>query len=493
MIASLSGYGTTVSTLSKTDGCVAKEPVHHDLACQNGSRSRAIAFACLLWALIMSEGYDFGVLNGAIVRIKEDLQCSAFEISLLVAVTPLSVIPGSLIGGALADWVGRWRSLLFCCMVLAAGPLGMACCSSKVALFAFRALVGTGIGAGLVVVSMYLAEVSPTDLRGRLTLLEDVGLTVGMLLGYFANLLLLGMEDDWRWMLGLGAVVPLAVLSMLFLPLVPESPRWLFAVGKEDSAEETLMAFVGRAEAQRSIAAMRAQQREVEERRQQAAGGKSSGSPQLSDWSSSVGDLRRSAGLRRMLTAGSAVCIGQTACGYLAIAYYSSSMLKDSIGERRAFMATISMGVAKLLVEVVVVLVLEQVGRRPLLLASAAATTAASAWLAFAFMFSLGAMEQALGFLLFMAGFSLGLGPICLVYIAEVFPTEWRAKGMSIVLFLSRSVGVASTVAFPLLIEYVGAGRTFMLQVAVNVALFIALWRVVYETGGQSLEELAKV
>eukprot|EP00443_Scrippsiella_acuminata_P132483 CAMPEP_0115759926 /NCGR_PEP_ID=MMETSP0272-20121206/99730_1 /TAXON_ID=71861 /ORGANISM="Scrippsiella trochoidea, Strain CCMP3099" /LENGTH=331 /DNA_ID=CAMNT_0003205565 /DNA_START=223 /DNA_END=1217 /DNA_ORIENTATION=+ len=331
----------------------------------------------------MSEGYDFGVLNGAIVRIKEDLQCSAFEIFLASGRCHAVVSHTWLLDRRRLSRLG-WPLALFAVLLhgLSGGATWHGMLFLKVALFAFRALVGTGIGAGLVVVSMYLAEVSPTDLRGRLTLLEDVGLTVGMLLGYFANLLLLGMEDDWRWMLGLGAVVPLAVLSMLFLPLVPESPRWLFAVGKEDSAEETLMAFVGRAEAQRSIAAMRAQQREVEERRQQAAGGKSSGSPQLSDWSSSVGDLRRSAGLRRMLTAGSAVCIGQTACGYLAIAYYSSSMLKDSIGERRAFMATISMGVAKLLVEVVVVLVLEQVGRRPLLLASAAATTAASAWLA---------------------------------------------------------------------------------------------------------------
>jgi len=449
-------------------------------------------FACLLWALIMSEGYDFGVLNGAIVRIKADLNCTSFEVSLLVSITPLAFMPGSLIGGALADWAGRWRSLVFCCVLLVAGPLGMATCSSKASLFFWRALVGAGIGAGLVVVSMYLAEVSPADMRGRLTLIEDVGLTLGMLLGYSSNFALLGMEDDWRWMLGLGAVVPLLVLCLLFLPQVPESPRWLFAMGKEDLAEETLTAFVGHAEAQSSMAAMRDQQRQAEERQWQS-GCKSSGSRQMSNWSSSVGELQRSAGLRRMLAASAAVGIGQMACGYLAMAYYSSSVLKETLGQRRAFMATIGMGVAKLLVELVVVLVLERVGRRPLLLASAVCTTFASAWLAVAFTFSLGPTALVLGFLFFMAGFSLGLGPVCFVYMAEVFPTEWRAKSMAIVLFFGRVVGVTTTIAFPLLVERVGAGPTFTIQAAMNVVVIAVMWRFVYETGGQSLEELTKL
>lgn len=444
-------------------------------------RRRVIAFACLLCLILVSEGYDIGVLNGAVVLMQEDLGFSTLDISMVVTATPLFVMPGSLVGGAFADAFGRRFALGVCCLLLVLGPLGMALSVSVGLMLAFRALVGFAIGVSFVVVSLFIAEVAPTDMRGRLTALNEVFLTFGILFGYAANWLLLGIPNDWRWMLGLGSLLPLFMLLTVSMPQFPESPRWLFKKGRADEAERVLTMFVGKEEAHRDIKSMSAQLDSA-----------SSTDEEFVTWHQifcSWHDPK----VRRMFLAGVTVVCGQMLCGYLAMTYYSSTVLKHTMSERAAFMATTVMGVVKLLVLVLALVILDRVGRRPMLLTSSCICGLACVWLAIAFTADFGDVMQGFGFSLFMAGFSLGIGPLTFVYASEVFATRWRAKGIAVSVFVSRIFGVISTYVFPLLLQRIGLSKTFWFMSALNVLVAGLLWAFVYETHGKSLEELERL
>mmetsp|Transcript_123004 Transcript_123004/g.200050 ORF Transcript_123004/g.200050 Transcript_123004/m.200050 type:complete len:476 (+) Transcript_123004:157-1584(+) len=460
------GYGAT-NEASLTTAAAGIEKLY---------RHRVILFTCFLCLVVVAEGYDIGVLNGAVVRMKDNLGLSTLQISLVVTMTPLFLMPGSLAGGAVADACGRRGALVLCCALLVGGPLGMALSTSPILLMVARAVVGFGIGMGYVVVSMYIAEVAPAEMRGRLTTLEDVFLNVGILLGYFVNWLLYGMPNDWRWMLSLGSILPFLVCAALFHPHMPESPRWLHARGRDAEAEEVLTYFVGAEESKQAVNAMAEQGQKGEKE-------------EFVTWRSVLCSWHDKP-VRRMLLAGIAVACASTACGYLAVAYYSSTVLKMSMSERTAFAATVVMGVAKLLVVIFVLMVLEQTGRRILLLASTVLCGFACAWLAVAYAVQAHGWIQALGFIIFMAGFSLGLGPITLLYISEVFATRWRGKGMALAIFVSRMFAAASTLVFPVLIEAIGVSTSFLLLTGMNGCLVFLIWAFVFETHGLTLESV---
>merc|ERR1719379_233472 len=316
------------------------------------------------------------------------------------------------------------------------------------------------------------------DMRGRLVTLEDIFLNVGILAGYSMNYLLLGQKNDWRWMLGLGSILPFVVFVFLFLPQIPESPRWLFMTGCEAEAENVLARFVGAEEARQDIESMRVQKRE--------------GKEEFVTWWHLLCSWKDRS-LRKMLLAGCTVAVAQMACGYLALSYYSSTILATLMSKERAFLATILMGFVKLFVVLMVFVLLERAGRRPMILASLGITIVACAYLAVFFMLNANWLILALGLCLFMAGFSLGLGPLTFVYVSEVFVTEWRGKGMGSALFMSRIVGVASVLSLPLLVEGNGVSNTLWLQCGFGAITLVCVWGLVSETHGKSLEDMRQL
>jgi len=441
---------------------------------------RIVALSCVVCLAVVAEGYDISVLNGAIVLIQNDLGISTWEVSLVVAMTPLFVIPGSLIGGSLGDRHGRRFALIVTCALLSVGPLFMALAPSFAYLLAARCLVGIAIGMGIVTVSAYLGEISGANMRGRVIVLQEVFLNFGMLAGYIASYLLLGVKHDWRWMLAFGSVLPCCLLFGLMCPQVPESPRWLYMHGREKDAHEVLLAFLNKAEAD---AAMKAMELECER----------SPKREFATWMELLAEVKKGGPTRRIFLAGVCVTCSQMICGYLAVAYYSSLILKESMSEKSAFLGTVAMGLAKFLVVLFVVAVIERFGRRSMMLSSMAVMSFACAWLACSFWLTWGGMAKVAGLMAYMAGYSLGLGPICYVYVTEIFRTELRAKGLAISIFLSRIVGVMSVLLFPLFTNYLGSHIAFSVQAVVNVFAFCILWMLTLETHGLPLEDVEKL
>mmetsp|Transcript_115720 Transcript_115720/g.334239 ORF Transcript_115720/g.334239 Transcript_115720/m.334239 type:complete len:486 (-) Transcript_115720:162-1619(-) len=470
-------YGA-IPELSAEDKASGKCVVTH------GGDRRAIFLSCLLAALIVSEGYDLGVMNGAVVLIKEDLGLTTVETSLLVTTSSVSAIFGAMFGGHLADSLGRIRALMASCLLLFLGPLGMALSKSLVCLVLFRAGVGMGIGSAIVVAGLYLAEVSPPKLRGRLVAAQEVGLTLGVMLGYAGNTMLFGVSNSWRWMIGLGCVLPMLVGALLALPQVPESPRWLFQAGREEEAEATLRLFIDDEDARICLSRMHEQKLEYLKGRSLGDG--------FSDWHQVAKEVKTDAKVRRMFVAGTLVMVTQIACGFTVLMYYSSIALKSVMSTQDAFRLTLLMGVSKVIFVGIAMAMLERVSRRSILLVSCAMVTVANAFLYLAFTLEPSKWALATGLVAFAAGHGIGLGPVTFVYLAEVFGTAWRGKGMACALGTSRFGAVFITFGFPLIFEAAGASVTFAGQTLLSAVLSIAMFAIVHETGSQSLESLAE-
>jgi len=435
--------------------------------------------AVFSWSVLnlgIALGYNCGVLNGALVRIKDEMSMTTWQTSMIMSATPLMFIFAAPLAGAFADAYGRKVAMMITCCALSAGPCAMALVSHMWQLIVTRLVVGFGIGMGVVILSTYVAELAPSKFRGQLLTLSEVFQYVGMLLGYMLDYLLAGIHNDWRWMLGIGAIPSGLCLLGVLTPAVPESPRWLFMQGHTTKAKEVLANFLSAAEAKSTYSSMMCQSLESSD----------------TSWRHFFATCKEKGRRRALLTS---ICLGiaNTSCGSLVMGYYYSTVLSHTMSEQGAFMATFVMGVVRLVSGGYTILVLEKVGRRPMILISTMIQALASAWFACSFVWDLGWFAQSAGVSLFMAGYCMGLGPLTLVFISEVLSTEVRAKGVGFSLFFSRIAGFSSTLLFPILLDIFGYSMVFLLQAVVGLIFFMVLSRFIVETNGMRLEEMEKL
>lgn len=186
-------------------------------------------------------GADIGVMSGAVIFIKKDLNITSVQVEILVGCLNVCSLFGSLASGKTSDWIGRRYTIMVAAATFLIGAILMGLAPSFPFLMAGRVVAGIGVGYSLMISPVYVAELSPALTRGFLTSLPEVFISVGILIGYISNYALSGLPSDtsWRLMLGLAAfpaiVVALGVLAM------PESPRWLVMKGKIEEAKKVLI------------------------------------------------------------------------------------------------------------------------------------------------------------------------------------------------------------------------------------------------------------
>ncbi len=425
-------------------------------------------------------GYDTGVISGALLYMKDDLGLTTTQEAVVVSALlfPGAAV-GALLGGRLADALGRKGSLLVCAGLFLLGALGCAVAPNFSVMLVARILLGLGVGAAAATCPLFLAEMAPADRRGRMVTINELMIVTGQMLAFIMNAVLDALIKDphvWRWMLGIAAVPAVALFVGMFF--LPDSPRWYAVKGRLDDTKRVLALSRGEAEAaeEYNIIAEHAK-RDMRE-----------------DKGAAVRDLRAFPWMRRTLWIGCGLATVQQATGINTVNYYAPTILESTgLGTSAALTATIAVGVTSVIMTIVGIVLLGYFNRRPLLLIGFSGVACSQLVLALSFLLPestfrsyliLGAM---LVFVAFVQGF---IGTLVWLLLSEIFPMAIRGFAMGIAVFVLWCVNALISFVFPILVEAAGATVTFGLFVLINLMSIVFVARFVPETRGRTLEEL---
>jgi len=416
-------------------------------------------------------GFDTAVIAGATEALKVVYALKPAAVGLTVSAALFGTIIGAIFGGVPGDRYGRRASLRITAILYLISALGCAFSFDWYSFVAARFIGGLGIGASSVLGPMYIAEIAPAKLRGRLVGFFQFNIVFGILVAYFSNYAIGTMGfggAEWRWKMGIAALP--AILFLLLLLAIPESPRWLAKRGRLGEAEDVLKSS-GDPNYRQELA-------EIVE------------SVDRKHWSTDEPLFTRKYRVPIFLAVSIAVFNQFT--GINAILYYTNSIFaKAGFTKVSADLQTVAIGATNLLFTIAAMTVIDRIGRRKLLLIGSVGMTFALAGVAAVF-FS-GAHQGLLVWCLvgFIAFFAFSQGAVIWVYLSEIFPTRVRAKGQSLGSFTHWIVNAGIAFLFPVVAEASG-GIPFVFFAVMMVVQFFVVLKYFPETKGFSLEEMQK-
>ncbi|MDQ0189779.1 sugar porter family MFS transporter [Alicyclobacillus cycloheptanicus] len=423
-------------------------------------------------------GYDQGVISGAIGYLQTDFHLSAGLMGFVSASIPLGAMAGVILAGVVSDRAGRKPVLLLAGLLFVVSSLGCAAAHSVAMLVVFRLIGGLGIGVASMVSPMYISEISPARIRGRLVGTNQLGVVLGILIVYIVNAVIANEHtaswdqlSGWRWMFGVGAVPGILFFILLFG--VPESPRFLVKQGKAEHALSILQRINGASVARTELSSITASlQREFTER-------------------GVVGELFKK-GLRVALLVAVVLAVMQQFTGVSAVAYYAPIIFKDSgAGANAALIETVFIGALKVIFTIVLMLLIDRVGRRTLLLVGASAMAVFLIALGVSFAMAHVSVGLVLAcILLHTIAFELSWGGGVWIVISEIFPTRIRGQAMAIGSFALWGATYLVTQFFPVMMHHFGATITFFIFALMCILMFLFTLRFLPETKGKTLEEI---
>ena len=434
-------------------------------------------------------GYDTGVISGAIEPLTARFALGDFMKGWASGCVLAGCAAGVLIAGPVSDRFGRRPAMFLAAMLFLVSALGTALPADIVTFILFRILGGLGIGVASTTTPMYIAEITPARLRGRMVAANQIAIVGGIAATAFANYFIAAAGDQawlvstgWRWMFGAGAGP--AILFGLLLLAIPESPRWLVEQHREDRATGVLTKVGGAAFAQAEVAAIR----------ESLAGETGSWRDLLS---------RR---LRRPLLAGAALAILQQVTGINVFLYFGATIFKNmsaSTGVDAGLLQQIVINGAGVLFTGVAIATVDGWGRKPLMLAGTAGMGAS--------LLAMGASAQFMGdaasasqwmlviILVYIACFSLSVGPVTWVILSEIFPTAVRGRALGLATFFLWTADYIVTQTFTLMdakdswfVRSFHHAFPFYVYAAFCAVLLVVVRCWIPETKGRSLEEIER-
>jgi sugar porter (SP) family MFS transporter len=414
-------------------------------------------------------GYDTSVISGAMLFLRTDFHLTDVQLEFAVGIALAGALVGAGVAGYCADHWGRRATLLGIGVGFGGFAILSGLATGLVTFSIARFFVGACIGVASLVTPLYLAEMSPARIRGALVSLNQLAITIGICVAYFVDYEL-AASQNWRWMF-LTAVLPalVLILGMIFLP---ESPRWLAQAGFRDRA---LTGFRRLGRGEEAAVELEDVERLLTEE-QEGFG------------------LLLQPGFRVAVFVGIGLAVFQQITGINTIIYYSPEILRMSgyPSAKAAIFAAGIIGVVNVLITVVSVLLVDRLGRRFLLLFGTAGMAVALMAVGFAFhrhTTGSGVFYAVIAYIIF---FGIGLGPIVWLLISEIYPTRIRGKAMSLAILTVWGANwlVAST--FLSVIHGVGPAITFWIFAAFCVLAFGFCFVFVPETKGKSLEDIER-
>lgn len=420
-------------------------------------------------------GYDIGIIAGALEFMKPALSLSASQMSLIVAAVLGGGSLATLIGGPVADWIGRKPIMLISGAVFIVGVILSAMAVDFYSALGGRLVQGVGVGLITIVVPLYLVEVMPPSIRGRSVTLFQLFLTIGILAGYLVGYFF-NASGDWREMF-LTALVP-GIGFFLLGVVLPRSPRWLIKRGLNDAARAALARTHSAEEAETTYSELAAQVAEENT---------------STRWS-----LLLAPGYRKAFAIAVAIGILQQLTGINTLLQFNTVILNQSglSSGASAALGSVSIGLTNFVVTIIGLMLIDRLGRRPLLIIGTAGSTIALAFIALVHLFTAASVLQGyatlVGVLVFIVFYAVGPGIVVWLAISEVLPLAIRAKGMAIALFANSLMSAALAAVFMDIVSVTGYSGAFgLLAIAAFLYLLIAIFPLP-ETKGRKLEEIEK-
>jgi len=416
-------------------------------------------------------GYDIGVISGAILFIKKDFSLSAGVEEIVVGSVLLGSLVGAAVGGILADSFGRRKLLMVTAFVFGFGAIAASLAPDTAWLIAARIVAGAAIGIASFVAPLYISEIAPVDIRGKLVSINQLALTGGIVVSYLIDYVFADTQA-WRWMFAM-ALIPAAAFGF-GLMFIPDSPRWLVSRGRAVQARAALTRIRPPEEVEDELG-----------RIQHSVG------QQQASWSELLSPMLRSA-----MIVGVGLAIAQQITGINTVIYYAPTILRLAglSSASVAILASVGVGAVNVVLTMAAMQLIDRVGRRPLLLVSLAGMALSLFVLGLAF-----ALPQASGNLGWIAlsslmgyvgSFAIGLGPVFWLVLSEIYPLHIRGRAMSIGTTVNWSVNLIVALTFLTLTQVLGNAATFWLYGIVSVGAWLFAFFLVPETKDKTLEEI---
>ena len=431
-------------------------------------------------------GYDTAVISGTIGFVKLQFGLNTAMEGWFVSSALVGCITGVAFAGELSDRFGRKRSLIFSGLMFSISVVGCALSASNTELIIFRMIGGIGVGIASMLSPLYISEVSPARIRGRMVALYQFAITIGILCAYFANAIMLNLsesltslnpsgiwhnllvEEVWRGMFG-TELIP-ALLFFLVMFFVPSSPRWLVSKDRKEEAGRILERINDRKFAQRELASI-----------QEAVSKEEKGS-----WS-----VLFQKGIRVALFAGMGLAILSQFTGINAIIYYGPRIMEEAgIQLSDALGGQVIIGIVNVVATLVAIMQIDKYGRKKLMLGGI--TGMFISLIVVGILFLSGHTQGVLlliFILTFIASFAIGYGPVIWVLLSEIYPTRVRGRAMSVAT-LTLWVGTAIVgQVVPWMLDVLTPAVTFFIFALCCIPVPLIL-RKIPETKGLSLEEI---
>lgn len=422
-------------------------------------------------------GYDTAVISGTVNYLQAHFGLSEMMLGWVVSSAIVGCIIGAAVAGSISDRFGRKAAFFAAATALLISAIGTALPQTVSQLVFFRLIGGVGVGIACIISPMYIAEMAPQRLRGRLVSLNQIAILAGMVVVYIVNAQIAGNNSTewnvaygWRWMFGSEAVP--ATIFVLLIFSIPESPRWLIKAGRDAEARKVLSGVFSHEETEQMV-------REVHESLTTEEGG----------WREVFSKTYRPA-----LVLGVLLAAIQHGTGINAVMYYAPRIFSHAGVENSSaigHMVIISLIMAGF--TVVGLALVDKLGRRPLLIFS---TLGMSISLFMLYFFygdgGAGGFRESLvlfWIIAYAGSFSIGMGPIVWVIISEIFPNRVRGRCASVAVFFMWTASLAISQLFPWLLKLVNEG-VFLIFAVLSTISLIYIWRAVPETKGRSLEEI---
>ncbi|XP_027364840.1 inositol transporter 1-like [Abrus precatorius] len=444
-----------------------------------------ITFAAGIGGLLF--GYDTGVVSGALLYIKEDFELvknsSLFQ-ELIVGMALVGAIFGAAAGGVVNDCLGRKSATIIADILFTVGSIVMAAAPNPYVIIVGRLLVGLGVGAASVTAPVYIAEVSPSEIRGGLVSANTLMVTAGQFLSFLINYGLTRVPGTWRWMLGVAGLP--AVIQFILMIFLPESPRWLYLKNKKEEAVRVLSKIHSSPRLEDEIDILEELVKQESENKVKVK----------------YSDVFRKKEIRVAFICGAGLQLFQQFAGISIIMYYSPTIIQMAgfkSNQSALFLSLIVSGM-NAAGTILGIYLIDAVGRKILTLGSLSGVVAALVILSTScYLMGHGNSNPTLGWIaimglaLYIIFFAPGMGPVPWTVNSEIYPEEYRGMCGGMSATVNWICSVIMSTSFLSVVDAIGLGESFMVLLAISVVAIVFVILFMPETKGLTFEEVALI